>query len=188
MKENLSSANDTVDYDLEGGEVSGRRVARTLRLATLVGRFVLGVSIVVSLIAAVWMSVSTGFQDDLFEKIGSNNRPGHMILPLACLVVAIIAAAWFWVLHMLSQVVDTLLKGDPFVPTNISRLRRMWIIIAMTEIFRMVVANMTSAFFPGGDDGLKIRIGVWFLVFVIATLSEAFRYGAMMRREQELTI
>jgi hypothetical protein len=188
MKENLSSANDTEDYDLDGASVAGNRIAQTLRLATLVGRAVLGLSILVSLVAAVWMGVSTGFQEELFEKIGAEYKPSHMVLPLACLVVAIIAAAWFWVLHVLSQVVDTLLQGDPFVPTNISRLRRMWIIIAFTEIFRMVVANMTSAFFPGGDEGLKIRIGVWFLVFVIATLSEAFRYGAMMRRDQELTI
>ena len=38
------------------------------------------------------------------------------------------------------------------------------------------------------ETGMDIRIGTWFLVLVIAALSEAFRQGAEMRAEQELTI
>ncbi|RKQ71605.1 DUF2975 family protein [Litorimonas taeanensis] len=188
MTENLSSANDMSDYDFNLDDQSGNRMARILQLGTLIGRIVLGLAVFVTLVAALWMALSTGFQDELFKTVGMENTPSHLLLPATCLVLAVIAAAWFWVLHILSKIVDTLISGDPFVPMNIGRLRRMWIIIALTEVFRMVVVNMTGAFFPNSDDSLKIRIGVWFLVFVIATLSEAFRYGAIMRRDQELTI
>jgi len=35
---------------------------------------------------------------------------------------------------------------------------------------------------------LDIRIGTWFLIFIVAAISEAFRHGAALRAEQELTI
>jgi len=35
---------------------------------------------------------------------------------------------------------------------------------------------------------LDIRFTSWFLVFVIATVAEVFRYGAALRQEQKLTI
>jgi len=35
---------------------------------------------------------------------------------------------------------------------------------------------------------LDIRVGTWFFIFIIAAISEAFRYGAALRAEQELTI
>jgi hypothetical protein len=35
---------------------------------------------------------------------------------------------------------------------------------------------------------IDIRIGTWFFIFIIAAISEAFRHGAALRAEQELTI
>jgi len=35
---------------------------------------------------------------------------------------------------------------------------------------------------------IDIRLGTWFLVFVIAALAEVFRHGAVLRRDQELTV
>jgi len=35
---------------------------------------------------------------------------------------------------------------------------------------------------------IDIRLGTWFLVFVLAALAEVFRHGAVLRRDQEFTI
>jgi len=39
-----------------------------------------------------------------------------------------------------------------------------------------------------GGPQLDIRLGTWFFIFVIVVISEAFRHGAALRAEQELTI
>ena len=101
--------------------------------------------------------------------------------------------AMFFVLAVLRRVVAAVIHGDPFLPENVARLRNIWMIIAATEVFRMI------AFFVMGGDGdtscgsvdgsrLDIRVGTWFFIFIIAAISEAFRHGAALRAEQELTI
>lgn len=188
MLRNPSSDNDEINYDLELGDGSNHRVAKVLRFIIFLGRFILAVAAVLIIIAAIWMVFSDTLQEQLRMSMGGETRPNHYILPAMCLGMAIIAGAWFWVLHMLSNVVDTLIEGDPFVPTNINRLRRMWIVIALTEIFRMGIVSFPILSVSETDEAFPIRIGTWFLVFVIATLAEAFRYGAALRRDQELTI
>lgn len=188
MLRNPSSDNDDINYDLELGDSSNHRVAKVLRFIIFLGRFILAVAAILIIVAAIWMVFSDNLQDQLHMSIGGENRPNRYILPAMCLGMAIIALAWFWVLHMLNKVVETLIAGDPFVPTNINRLRRMWIVIALTEVFRMAIVSFPVLSVSGNDEAFPIRIGTWFLVFVIATLAEAFRYGAALRRDQELTI
>ena len=91
---------------------------------------------------------------------------------------------WLVVLNILRKIVGTLLAGNPFVSDNISRLRTMWIIIALSEIMRIILVNASSA----GEMIIDLRAGTIFLVFVIAALSEVFRHGAELRRDAELTI
>jgi len=108
-----------------------------------------------------------------------------------CLAAALSAVAWFVVLHLLRRVVSAVIHGDPFLPENVSRLRTIWMIIAATEVFRMI-----ATFVLGGSsdcmnvDGsrLDVRVGTWFFIFIIAAISEAFRHGAALRADQELTI
>jgi len=106
-----------------------------------------------------------------------------------CVTGLIVAVGWFFVLKLLRGVVNAVIHGDPFLPENIARLRNIWIIFAVTEVFRMI-----AIFFMGGTDGtetgslLGVRLGTWFLIFIIAAISEAFRHGAALRAEQELTI
>lgn len=188
MTGNPISANDTVDYKLESPSASNYRMARTLRALIFFGQIILAVSAVILFAASIFIMFSSDLQAQLYESVGIGEESNAMMLPLVCLGGAVIAAAWFWVLYMLQRIVGTLITGDPFVPENINRLRRMWIVIAAMELVRMAIVAFASQSISSGDDGLQIRLGVWFLVFVIATLSEAFRYGAAMRQEQELTI
>ncbi len=182
------SANDDIDFDFDAVTQSDHRVVKRFRLVLNFARGLVGLAFIITLLGSLWLFVDTSLQDQFYSSISTVDRPAHYVLPFMCLAMACVAASWFWVLHMLNKIVGTLIDGDPFIPANISRLRRMWIVIALTEFFRMLVVTYTGSSFSQNDNGFEIRIGVWFLVFVIATLSEAFRYGARMRQEQELTI
>jgi hypothetical protein len=155
-----------------------------------VGAWLLAASFLILTGFGLFILIPTEFQQQFFAGVDHTNLPATSAsgLAIACFGGAIVAAAWFFVLKLLRKVVGTVIGGDPFVPENISRLRRIWVIIAAAEIFRMAVHWMSSLQGADGTADIDVRIGTWFLVFVIATLAEAFRYGAEMRREQELTI
>ena len=128
---------------------------------------------------------------EFMEELGSEallRRVG-----LTVFIGAAIAAAWYYVVELLIRVVRTVQNGDPFVEANIGRLRAMWIVVALTEVFRLVVhaganvaVNATSV--TEAETGVDIRLSTIFLVVIIAALSEAFRLGVELRRDAELTI
>jgi hypothetical protein len=161
-------------------------MTRALSLLLSVGMIVMALACLVMLIAAALMIVPNGLRDDFL----ADNGVAGAAFPVmwACLGTAIIAASWFWVLRLLKSVVESVIHGDPFLPENVARLRRIWVIIAASEIFRMTVHALTAPALNGVEPGIDIRVGTWFFIFVIATISEAFRHGAALRAEQELTI
>ncbi len=164
-------------------------MAKMLSVILIIGQWVLAIGFVCLLIMAALMMIPGGFREnliaDLPEGLDSSTLAGR------CLASAVIAVGWFIVLRLLRRVVTAVIHKDPFLPENVSRLRTIWIIIAATEVFRMI-----AMFIMGGPDGygnvdpsrLDIRIGTWFFIFIIAAISEAFRHGAALRAEQELTI
>ena len=103
---------------------------------------------------------------------------------IVCLGSTIVAGIWLCVLLILKKIVRTLLGGDPFVVENISRVRLMWILIAASEVVRIIFMNISMP----DEIILDIRPGTWFAVFVVAALAEVFRHGAELRRDAELTI
>ena len=154
----------------------------------------------VMLIAALLLSVIAlalllrlPLADWLISSDSVQTLPSAGRLAFACATGAFTATAWFLVLSILVRVIRTVQAGDPFVEANIHRLRAMWMLIAATEIFRIAVHAMANISVGAtgvspAETGLDIRIGTWFLVLVIAALSEAFRQGAEMRADAELTI
>jgi len=102
-----------------------------------------------------------------------------------CLAAVIVVTGWFFVLRILHKVVLAIMHGDPFKLENIKRLRLIWLIMAATEFFHAL-----AKFWLGPENGnmFEVNIGTWFFIFVIAAISEAFRHGAALRAEQELTI
>lgn len=159
------------------------RVVQAIMLVAAVLLGVMALAFIFRLPLADWLMTS-----DAAEAMPSLGR-----LAFACATGAFTALAWFLVLTILIRVIRTVQMGDPFVEANINRLRAMWMLIAGTEIFRILVHSMADISVNAtgvspADTGLDIRIGTWFLVLVIAALSEAFRQGAEMRAEAELTI
>lgn len=151
----------------------------------------------IGLLVLAFGAIAFLFDTPMRDWLLSNNDPSDMPsmgrIAFACATGAITAAAWLMVLSILIRVIRTVQMGDPFVEANIVRLRAMWMLIAGTEIFRIVVHSFADISVGAlevapAETGMDIRIGTWFLVLVIAALSEAFRQGAELRADQELTI
>lgn len=168
------------------GSRNGAPMTRALSVLLIVGQYMLAIGFVLMLVMALIMAIPSDFRDSLLAE--ANNAPTPSVLLGRCLAGAVLAASWFFVLKLLRKVVTAVIHGDPFLPANVSRLRNIWVIIAAAELFRM------AAYFIMGSDSdldgsrLDIRVGTWFFIFIIAAISEAFRHGAALRAEQELTI
>jgi hypothetical protein len=168
----------------------GTPVARGLNILLAVVMAFLVIAVLLLLGVAAIMITENSLRADLLSdlsKVDTGATPQNMAI--ACLGGALVAAAYVLVINILRKIVGTLLHGDPFIPANISRLRLMWIVIAVTEIIRIIITRMAAVNLSGGDEvSFDIRVGTWFLVFVIAALAEVFRHGAELRRDAELTI
>ena len=175
------------------GDGLAKPASHGLVILLRVAQAVLVASIALFSVIAILLLVPDGPLHSLFPQGEGEPMPPYGRIAFACFASAVTAAGWFLVLNMLAKIVRTVQAGDPFVEANIGRLRGMWILIAAIEVFRMVIYSAADIALNGtsvtpAETGIDIRIGTWFLVLVIAVLSEAFRQGAEMRREQELTI
>jgi len=173
----------------------GSPFARGLNVLLWMAMTVLAIVFIAMLLSGLAMFFPNGFQDMIFSELKvSDNSLSPQKLGGIFLSSAAIAAGYIYVINVLRKIVGTLIAGDPFVPANISRLRSVWIVLAVFELFRMIsgsllaididVLNVTDA----SSATIDIRLGTWFLVFVIAALAEVFRHGAVLRRDQEFTI
>jgi len=144
-------------------------MAKMLSVILIFGQMLLVIGFICLIAMTLIMLIPSDFRTDFIADLPASLEPST--LAGRCLATAVVALGWFFVLHLLRRVVRAVIHGDPFLPENVSRLRTIWIVIAATEIFH-----------------LDIRVGTWFFIFIIATISEAFRHGAALRAEQELTI
>lgn len=168
---------------------SAAPMAKFLSPLLMVGQWVFCVFCAIFLVMAFIMAVPSGFRETLLAEAPSQINP--MTLMARCLAGSVVAVGWFFVLKLLRGVVTAVIHGDPFLPENIARLRNIWIIFAITEVFRMFaffLKGLLHAEEIGGGAQLDIRLGTWFFIFVIVVISEAFRQGAALRADQELTI
>jgi len=149
---------------------------------------VLALAILFTIAGVFIMMFPNGLRDTLMASLDSStvNETTDRI-SLGFFMASLVAIVWFYVLNILRKVVKTIIEGNPFVSDNISRLRRMWVIIAAVEILR-IVFNLAFPLQTDASMSVSFKFETWFLVFVFAILSEAFRYGAEIRRDQELTI
>lgn len=170
-------------------------IARLINAILLVIIGILIIGVVMMLAFALMLQFPNGVRDSLIAKleVTGGQMPSISDLALNALIAAIMAGAYLYVAFVVKAIVKTTLHGDPFVEANISRLRKTWILIALVEIFRMIVMGML----PGAPDhtaaalnnfSMDTRLSAWFLVFVIAAMAEVFRIGLELRRDQELTV
>jgi len=164
---------------------TGTPVAKGLNVLLRVAMIFMTLAIFLLVSFGIILTTENSISADILNTLSETNS--EIVTQKASLAFfgsAVVAMIWLFVLSVLRKIVRTLLNGDPFIPENISRLRLIWIVIALSEIVRIIIVNITG----DGEMVMDIRPATWFLVFVIAALAEVFRHGAELRRDAELTI
>ncbi len=95
-----------------------------------------------------------------------------------------------FIVHRLRQLFQTLTAGDPFHPTNVTRLRAIGVGLAALTLTD-AMGHFAIALYLTKQASLtlsSVNLTSWFAVLVVFVLAEVFREGARLRREAELTI
>jgi hypothetical protein len=112
-------------------------------------------------------------------------------IPIVLCALALYLAGLVVIVGRLRHVFETLTRGDPFQPLNVSRLRVVGVVLIALEFWNHSVPPILRRLIPGdaetsNDRGLSLT--GWFAILVVFVLAEVFREGARLRREAELTI
>lgn len=168
-------------------------IARTLHIALMIVIGLLSLVAFVFAVSAVMLLLPTGLRETMLQQIAESGAaaPSSGAMLASVIAGAVMAIAYLYVALVVRAIVKTTFNGNPFVPENISRLRKTWVIVALAEIFRMVVTGLSLK--PSTDNFLEgfsidTQLTAWFLVFVIAIMAEVFRHGLKLQRDQELTV
>ncbi|MEM6625777.1 MAG: DUF2975 domain-containing protein [Pseudomonadota bacterium] len=108
---------------------------------------------------------------------------------IACLGVMFIAS-------LLKGVFATLVAGDPFVPGNARRLRRIAGALAVLELARHFLASAVNLILVAFGEKvesplepmLHVNFVVWAAVMILVVLAQVFDEGARLREDQKMTI
>ncbi len=107
------------------------------------------------------------------------------LLALSVFYVAILLA----IFSQVRRVLATLIRGDPFHPANVGRLRAIGLALVGLEsvgyLVRLAVRWLVRLEQPWP---FSLNATGWFAILVVFVLAEVFREGARLRAEAELTV
>ena len=117
-------------------------------------------------------------------------------LGLLLVSLAAFLSLMIWFLVLLRRIVNTVGKGDPFVPENADRLSRMGWIAVGTQVLAIPMGAMVlwlAEVFKEADDvhvdaDMGVDGGAIVLILVLFILARVFRHGAAMREDLEGTV
>ena len=120
---------------------------------------------------------------------------GSLVAPVLA-GVAIMLAGVLWVVGQLRAVFRTLRDGQPFVPANAIRIRRIGFVVMIGEFVRaaFVFAANSYAMNHFSANGLRFDarpdLNLFTIVhgLIILAIAEVFRAGTRLDEEQSLTI
>lgn len=196
-----------LDIDFDDVELDGQPLRSALALDIFLA--------FMNVLAWVWLTLMVvGFGIALYLATGQM-IPGFetladvpervLIIILGVRVIGAIIAVL--VIRELRKISATLLRGDPFVPRNAARLRRIWIVVAAGEIIYTVLMFLVTVYvwnnpdlnfanhwfgemtgLNAGERRIPLRWEVWSLVLILIVLTQVFRQGADMREQEKLTV
>lgn len=164
--------------------------ATQILLTALLGMALLAGAIVTLCIPIILSAPPTLIQRLNETGIDAAQLPSVALLMVLLVVVIVLV---FFFLRELRRIVATVSGGDPFVPANADRLRRMaWLALAM-QVIMIPLMGLIVWF-----DALPQKANVhyvdnnWFggilLALVLLILARVFRRGTEMREELEGTV
>jgi hypothetical protein len=114
----------------------------------------------------------------------------------SAVVLAVVISLVMWVLHQLRAVFRTLKDGQPFVPENAVRLRKIGWAVIIGETLRAALALLQNAYaanhFSVSSLTFVVRPDYNALTviggFIILVIAEVFRAGTRLDEEQSLTV
>lgn len=142
---------------------------------------------------------SLGIEDAQVQDVrGSLRFPvrrGAFVIGNAIILVFLFALT-LWVLGQLRAVFRTLREGQPFVPANATRLRRVAYGVILGEIARSAIVFFENyyAMTHFTAEGLRfdarpdLNVSAIFLGLIILVIAEVFRAGTRLDEEQSLTV
>ena len=127
--------------------------------------------------------------------LGFRPRKGTFRFANLAIVIAMLALA-MWVLGQLRGVFRTLRDGQPFVPANTKRIRRIAWAVIIGEILRSAVVLFENYYVMTHfqADGLRFyaysEVNVFAIIngLIILVIAEVFRAGTRLDEEQSLTV
>lgn len=162
-----------------------RKVLRVLIALNLVWGFLILALLVASLVAPATVLAGLGVP----PAAGNAARVLGMrlIMVLGIAAVPLVHAA----LRRLTEIVETVRRGDPFVRENAGRLARIaWVVLGL-EVLHLGVGGVIAA---ASSRGKPLGIGwsfspvPWLAVLLLFVLARVFERGAAMREDLEGTV
>ncbi len=113
------------------------------------------------------------------------------IIVAAFVLMIVMMGLWFKFLQNLLWIINSVGKGDPFVPVNADRLRNMgWTMVALHLVAIPVVsiAGWVTSFTDHAGPNLDGPGSGIVLIVVLFVLSRVFKKGSEMREDLEGTV
>jgi len=126
-------------------------------------------------------------------KVSSGGWGSSVIGFLFCVAMLGLAA---FVLQNLRMLFASLEKESPFAPSNAGRIRRVGVAVIVAEMIRATFfyvesARVARAYSGAGIEfhsALDLQVGAILAGIILLVIAEAFRLGAGMKEEQDLTV
>lgn len=167
-----------------------------LGIARMLSWLLLALGVVVGLAGAFMSIVAAGFafvpavREEFLRQAGEGigrAEPAFSV-PWGLFPMALIVALSALLLFTLRRVVITVERRNPFDPANPGRLRAIALLLALIEIVRWgTVLILMPAQIDVAED-IDTWLGSALSVLVVIVLAEAFREGARLRADAELTV
>lgn len=170
---------------------SDGKVARVISIVLLIGLILAwaGLALVIAIALALGLDMA-GMSP--FGSVQIEDGASHMTALFSMLTVFLASVVAIFIITQLRRICGTLISGDPFIPVNSSRLRKIWMALVAFEVSRIVLAAIGArVIYPDietDDMSTVFRFTVWFLILVLVIFAEMFREGARLRHEQQYTI
>jgi len=129
-------------------------------------------------------------EGEMAENMGTSVLITQLTLALPVVILAL------FILYKLRFLLDSLKRKDPFSPENPRHIRHMGIGIIIAGIVNSLaegiaayqLAPLISEYFPHYSTNVSLDLTTIFFGLLVLILSEVFRQGAQLKKEQEYTV
>ena len=169
---------------------TGHRIAGALSWVLLVLGIVVGLTGAFMSVVAAAFAFIPSVRDEIVRQAGEGMGRAEPVLTVSwgLMPMALIVVMSALLLLTLRKVVQAVERRNPFDSANANRLRTIALLLALIEIVRWGTVLILAPEQVDMTEDLDSWLGSALSVFVVIVLAEAFREGARLRAEAELTV